>query len=80
MREIRDESGHAWEAIAVQARVAHGRGGATLAFRPAGEPDAEVLLSSVSFNSPEAAELAISTMGEKELRRRLDITRQRAPR
>lgn len=71
MREFQDESGRGWHAIATEHRVAHGRSGARLAFRPADEPEAEPTPAGVTFNSPEAAEAAIRTLGMKELQRRL---------
>lgn len=75
MREFQDSHGRAWHALAVPGMAAHGRQGAILGFRPAGEPDAEPLLSDVDFNSDEAAEFALSTMSTKELLRRLNLAR-----
>lgn len=69
MREIQDEQGRSWQAVWVETRGAHGIRGATLAFR-GGEGD-EPVLTPVEFNSPAAAEFAITTMSAKELRRRL---------
>ena len=51
MREFRDEEGRAWEALALDAVVAHGKQGAVLAFRPAGEPGSEPVRSNITFNS-----------------------------
>lgn len=76
VRAFHDEAGNAWEATAVPAVVAHGRQGAVLAFRPAGEPGAEPLRTSITFNSMKAAGFALRTLGEKELRRRLVLARQ----
>lgn len=73
MREIRDETGRDWRVIAVPAEVAHRRVGAILGFRAADDPDAEPLLTTVSFNSNEAAEFAIRTMSDKEVLRRLSL-------
>lgn len=78
VRPFTAEDGTAWDAIAVEAVVAHGKSGAVLAFRPAGEPGTEPLRSTITFNSTRAAEFALRTMGEKELRRRLSITRAAA--
>ena len=75
MREIHDEQGRAWEAVPVETVVAHMKRGARLAFRPAGEGDAEAIPTPVQFNSRAAAEFAIRTMSEKELRRRLGWAR-----
>jgi hypothetical protein len=72
MRQIADDKGRAWEAVAVPQVVAHLRKGATLGFRPADDHAAEPICTPVDFNSAEAAAFAISTMSEKELRRRLD--------
>jgi hypothetical protein len=71
MRTITDEHGQTWEAVAIPVKVAHLRDGAQLAFRPAGDP-AGVVSAPIDFNSTQAAEFAIRTMSEKELRRRLD--------
>ena len=73
MREFADEHGRPWHAIAIDAVVAHNKPGAVLAFRPVDAPDAEPILSNVTFNSQEAAAFAIRTMGEKELLRRLTL-------
>jgi hypothetical protein len=72
MRQINDGHGRAWEAVGVPTYVAHMREGRILGFRPADDPAAEPVLTTVSFNSAEAAEGAIRTMSDKELRRRLD--------
>ncbi|HEX7242725.1 MAG TPA: hypothetical protein VF263_20725 [Longimicrobiaceae bacterium] len=79
MRRIQDDQGRAWEVVAVEARGAHMRMGALLGFRPADEPG-ETIVTTVSFNSDEAAEFAIRTMGEKELGRRLAMARTMAGR
>lgn len=79
MREIQDEGGARWEVTALEETVAHGRRGARLGFRAAGG-DADPLRTPVTFNSPEAAEAAIRTMGENELRRRLSLALGRAGR
>ena len=71
MREIHDEQGRAWEAVPVETMVAHRKQGARLAFRPAGEAEAAAIPTPVEFNSRAAAEFAIRTMSDKELRRRL---------
>ena len=78
MREFRDEDGNLWEAIALDAVVAHGKQGKVLAFRPAGEPDSAPLRTSITFNSGEAADFALRTLGEKELLRRLSLVRAAA--
>lgn len=75
IREFRDEEGALWHAIALEAVVAHGRKGALLAFRPADAPDGETVAGSITFNSNEAADFALRTLGEKELRRRLALAR-----
>lgn len=73
MRTIRDENGREWEAVAVPNGSIRIRTGMTLAFRPVGEPDAEPLPTPITFNSPAAADLAIRSMSEKELLRRLEM-------
>lgn len=77
MRTITDDHGRTWETIAVPTKVAHLRDGAQLGFRPAGDPEGTVL-APIDFNSMEAAEFAIRTMGEKELRRRLEWAKTEA--
>jgi hypothetical protein len=72
-REFRDEQGARWSAIADDATVAHGKPGALLAFLPADQPDAQPLRTSITFNSHAAADFALRTLGEKELRRRLSL-------
>ncbi len=75
MREFRDEDGKLWEAVALDAVVAHGKQGAILAFRPVGEGYAEPIRGSITFNSTRAAAFALRTLGEKELCRRLTLAR-----
>jgi hypothetical protein len=70
MRTITDEDGRTWEVLGVETTGAHLKRGATLAFRPA-EEGAEPIATTVTFNSVEAADFAITTMSEKELHRRL---------
>lgn len=74
-REFQDEDGKLWQALAIDAIVAHGRKGALLAFRRAEGPADEVIASSITFNSTSAADFALRTLGEKELRRRLSLAR-----
>lgn len=78
VRRFAADDGSEWEAIALERVVAHGKLGAVLAFRPAGDAGAEPLRSTITFNSDEAAAFALRTMGEKELRRRLSLTRAAA--
>ena len=70
-RQVEDGDGRAWIALAAESTVAHLKKGAVLAFRPADEPDAAPLRTPVDFNSAAAADFAIRTMSDKELRRRL---------
>lgn len=74
-RRFTDSDGRSWEAFAAEAVVAHGRRGAVLAFRPIEGAPGDELRSTITFNSMEAADFALRTLGEKELRRRLDLTR-----
>jgi hypothetical protein len=78
MREFRDEEGNAWQALALEAVVAHGKQGAVLAFVPANALESEALRTGITFNSMEAAQFAISTLGHKELLRRLTLAREAA--
>jgi hypothetical protein len=70
-RETTDGQGRNWLALAVETPVAHLKKGALLGFRPVDDPQAGPLRTSIQFNSRAAAELALRTMSEKELRRRL---------
>ena len=70
-RPVTDDQGRVWEAIAVESLVAHMKKGAQLAFRPADAPTAEPVRSTIDFNSMAAADFAIRTMSDKDLRRRL---------
>lgn len=74
-RRFSDLEGNEWEAVALEAVVAHGRTGAVLAFRPAGAEPGKELRSTITFNSLDAADFALEVMSEKELRRRLDLAR-----
>lgn len=78
IREFRDATGMSWLALAIEATVAHGKTGTRLAFRPAGQDNAPALRSNVTFNSREAGDFALRTMGEKELRRRLTLAQAEA--
>jgi len=75
MRQFRDEEGVEWEVLAPDAVVAHGRKGSVLAFRRVTEPEADPLLTNITFNSRQAADFAIRTLGEQELRRRVALAR-----
>jgi len=77
-RSVTAEDGSLWEAIGIPQIVAHGRQGAILAFRAAGDPGTEPLRSTITFNSVAAADFAIRTLGEKDLRRRLALARRAA--
>ena len=75
MREFRDEDGNLWQALALDAVVAHAKRGAVLAFRPAGDASVDPIATNITFNSQAAAEFALRTLGEKELWRRLALAR-----
>lgn len=77
-REFLDATGAAWEAIGVADIVAHGKPGMRLAFRHTGDDSGAHLPSRVTFNSRKAAEFALRTLGEKELRRRLTLAQATA--
>ena len=74
-REIVDELGRPWRAVALDAIVAHGKPGAMLAFVPLDQPDAPPLTANVTFNSHRAAAFALRTIGDKELVRRLTLAK-----
>ncbi len=76
LRKVLGADGTEWEAYAADARVAHNRAGARLAFRSVGSEGE--LPSTVTFNSRAAAEEAIRTMSDKEIGRRLSLARQAA--
>lgn len=78
VREFTADDGSAWEAIGIDAVVAHGKVGAVLAMRRAGESDAEPIRTNITFNSRAAADFALRTLGVKELRRRLSLARAAA--
>ena len=78
VRTVVDGDGKSWEAYAAYAIVAHGKEGAILAFRSSGAETTEVVHSTVTFNSVAAAELALDSMSEKELLRRLSLSRKAA--
>jgi hypothetical protein len=77
MRLITDDHGRTWDAVALPAKVAHLRDGAQLGFLLGTDLDGAVI-SPITFNSTQAAESAIATMSEKELRRRLDLAKTAA--
>jgi hypothetical protein len=77
-RRVVDSAGREWVVVAAPSTVAHLKQGALLAFRPADEPDAEPIRTGVEFNSAAAAAFAIRTMGDKELRRRVDWAKAEA--
>jgi hypothetical protein len=77
-RPLPDDDGVQWTAFSDDAIVAHGRVGKTLAFSPAeGEPG-DIVRTTLTFNSQAAADFALRTMSEKELRRRLTLARMAA--
>ena len=77
-RSFTDATGAPWEALAIDEIVSHAKKGTRLAFRPQGEPGAAPIPSSITFNSREAADFALRTLGEKELRRRLTLAQAEA--
>ena len=74
-RKFRDSEDQEWEAFAADTIVAHGKQGAVLAFRPVSCGPDDVLKSTITFNSMAAADFALRTLGEKDLRRRLSLAR-----
>lgn len=77
-RSFADPVGATWEAVGVEDVVAHGKLGVRLAFRRPGGEEGLVLPSRVTFNSREAADFALRTLGEKELQRRLTLAQAEA--
>jgi hypothetical protein len=78
IREFLDATDTPWEALGLDDVVAHGKPGVRLAFRRPGADAAPPLPSKVTFNSHEAADFALRTLGEKELRRRLTLAQAEA--
>lgn len=78
IREFVDADGLHWHAIGVEELVSHARIGARLAFRSADEGPAPTFPTGVTFNSREAADFALRTLSERELRRRLGLARATA--
>ena len=70
-RRVADNAGREWVAVGAPSTVAHLKQGAVLAFRPADDPGAEPIRTSVEFNSAAAADFAIRTMSDTEIQRRL---------
>lgn len=77
-RELTDEEGLRWSAFADDAIVAHGRVGKALAFAPVAGQPGDIVRTTLTFNSGAAADFALRTMSEKELRRRLSLARMSA--
>lgn len=77
-RDLVAPDGSRWTAFAHDAIVAHGRTGAILAFRKEEGDADDVLHSTITFNSMDAAEFALGSMSEKDLLRRLRLARQAA--
>jgi hypothetical protein len=77
-RELTDEEGVQWSAFADDAIVAHGRVGAALSFSPVAGQPGDIVRTTLTFNSSEAADFALRTMSDKELRRRLMLARMAA--
>ena len=77
-RDFSAEDGSPWVALAVESTVAHGKLGAILAFRPAAGDEDALLRSTITFNSMAAANFALRSLGERELRRRLGLARMAA--
>lgn len=77
-RELTDEEGVRWNVFADDAIVAHGRVGRALAFSPVSGAAGDIVRTTLTFNSEAAADFALRTMSEKELRRRLTLARMSA--
>lgn len=77
-RELTDDEGVRWNAFTDDAIVAHGRVGKALAFAPVSGQAGDLVRTTLTFNSAEAADSALRTMSEKELRRRLTLARMAA--
>jgi hypothetical protein len=78
VRSFVDATGAGWQAFGLDDIVAHGKPGVRLAFRAEGSTSVEPLPSRVTFNSHEAADFALRTLGEKELLRRLALAQAQA--
>ena len=78
VREFVDARGTTWEALGVEEVVAHAKRGVRLAFRLRGEATTPPLPAGITFNSREAADFALRTLGLKELQRRLSLAQAEA--
>ena len=78
VREFVDARGASWEALGIEEVVAHAKRGVRLAFRPRGDAATPPLPAGITFNSREAADFALRTLGVKELQRRLSLAQAEA--
>lgn len=77
MRSFSDDAGRQWTATAREEVTPRHHGRWYLVFQPADEPRHELAVPEIRWQTRESAERTLRTMGEFELRRRLDGVRER---
>jgi hypothetical protein len=80
MKTFNDDAGREWVATAAEEDSPRHHGRWYMVLRPAGEPDVELVLPEVRWQTPYSAERSIRTMSEFELRRRLRMAANRLER
>lgn len=78
MRSFTDEGGQVWVASAREELTPRHHGRWYLVFRPEGDEGPGFPMPEVRWQNAETAERTLQTMGQGELRRRLNIVRLRA--
>lgn len=77
MRAFTDESDQEWVATALEEDTPRHHGRWYLVFHPADDEQALLTMGEIRWQTRETAERTLRTMSLKELRRRLDIVRDR---
>lgn len=80
MRLLIDDTGMGWRATAIEEETTRHHGRWYLVFHPEGDMGRLLPIPEVRWQNRATAERTITTMSEKELRRRLAIARNREPR
>jgi hypothetical protein len=78
MKQFRDDSGGEWVATAREEQTPRHHGRWYLVFHVAGDADAVFAMPEVRWQTRATAERTLNSMSEFELRRRLQIVRERA--
>jgi hypothetical protein len=77
MRKFTSEDGREWVATAAEEDAPRHHGRWYMMIRPVADPDVELVLPEVRWQTPYTAERSIRTMSEFELRRRLRMATNR---